>query len=419
MVHGAHAGGLDVHLLAIVLAVVAGIALIGRRSNIPQTVILVLAGLLASAMQWGTGLQLDPTVILYLFLPPLLFEAAFRLDLTLLRRSIGPVLWLAVPGVVISTIVTGLAVHVGLMLPWDEALLFGGIMAATDPVAVLSLFRKMGVPPRLAIIVEGESLFNDGTALVLFGAILAVVEGQLRTPIQSVSLILQVMGGSAVGLAMGYLGSRITALVDDHLVEMTLSTALAYGSYVGADAVGGSGVLATVFAGLVLGSYGRQIGMSQTTNRLLDDLWEYLAFFANAVLFLLIGVTVPARALLAAPVQVAVGVIAVLLGRAVVLYLLGPFVARRDQRLSLRFRHVLFWGGLRGAVGVTATLSLPLSLPHREGIQTLAYGAIVFTLLVQGVSVGPLVHLLGLDRRLSEDDTPAPAEDVAAPAGAR
>ncbi len=213
---------------------------------------------------------------------------------------------------------------------------------------------------------------------------------------QTAALLWQVVGGGIVGVILGYLGSRITALIDDHLVEMTLSTALAYGSYVGASAVGGSGVLATVFAALVLGSYGRRIGMSETTRRLLDDLWEYLAFVANALLFLLIGVTVPVGQVLSRPWAVAAGIAAVLLARVVLLYGLGSLRPSHTTRLPWKYRHVLFWGGLRGAVSVAATLSLPIGLPHRQDIQTLAYGAIVFTLLVQGLTVEPLVRWLGL-----------------------
>ncbi len=410
-------GGFDVRLLAAMLAMVAGLALIARRSGLPETVILVLAGLVVSEVGWGLSQPLQPDIILYLFLPPLLFEAAFRLDLRLLRQSIGPVLVLAVPGVVLSTGVAALAVHMALQLPWSAALLFGGIMAATDPVAVLALFRRMGVPARLAIIAEGESLFNDGTALVLFGAVLAMTTGKLSASEQFITLVLEVMGGSAVGLAMGYIGSRITALVDDHLVEMTISTALAYGSYVLAEYLRGSGVLATVFAGLVLGSYGRQIGMSETTRRLLDDLWEYLAFFANAVLFLLIGVVVPGQGLLRRPGEVLIGIAAVLLGRIAVLYILAPLVTRPQHRLPAKYRHVLFWGGVRGAVGVAATLSLPAALPHRDQIQTLAYGAIVFTLLVQGLTIKPLVRRLGLLEADTADGPPASAYPEVVPAG--
>jgi hypothetical protein len=200
-------------------------------------------------------------------------------------------------------------------------------------------------------------------------------------------------------------GSHLTALIDDHLVEMTLSTALAYGSYVGATVLGGSGVLATVFAGLVLGGYGRQIGMSATTRRLLDDPWEYLAFFATAVLFLLIGVTIPGHDLVHAPRLVVVGAAAVIIARIIVLYELGPLVTRHKDRLPLAYRHALFWGSPRGAVAVVATLSLP----YRHDIQTLGYGAIVVTLVVQGVTISRVARFLRLESVMPGPGSPSPS----------
>jgi CPA1 family monovalent cation:H+ antiporter len=408
------AAGLDYHLVAELLAVVAGLALVARRTALPAPVILLVVGLVASEFGWGLSLSLQPEEILFLFLPPLLFAGAFQLDLRLLRQSLWPILLLAIPGVLVATATVGLAVHVSLGWTWAAALLCGAVLAATDPVSVLALFRRVGAPARLAVIVEGESLLNDGTALVVFGALLSIISGHASAPAQASSLALEVMGGSAVGLALGYVGSHVTALIDDHLVEMTLSTALAYGSYMGATAMGGSGVLATVCAGLVLGSYGRQIGMSKTTMRLLDDLWDYLSFFATAVLFLLIGVTIPGHDLVHAPRLVVVGTVAVVIARIVVLYGLAPLVARGKDRLPMAYRHVLFWGGLRGAVGVTATLSLPLSLAHRHDIQTLAYGAIVVTLVVQGMTIGPLVRFLRLQSAVHQASSlsSSPTEDA-------
>jgi CPA1 family monovalent cation:H+ antiporter len=412
MVHSVQAGGLDVALLTALLAAVAGAALVARRSELPTTVILLLVGLVTSEVGWWLTFSLRPDTILYLFLPPLLFEGAFRLDLRLLRQSLTSILFLAVPGVLVSTAVAGAVVHTALGLPWIAALLFGAITAATDPVAVIAVFKKVGVPARLAIIIEGEGLFNDGTALVLFGALLTVTTGHLSASDQIAMVTLKIMGGSAVGLALGYMASELTALIDDHLVEMLLSTALAYGAYVGADVLGSSGVLATVCAGLVLGSYGRQRGMSEATIRLLDDLWEYLAYFANAVLFLLIGVTIPGHDLVHAPAVVAAGVSAVLLGRAVVVYGLGAPIMRGGRGLPVVYRHVLFWGGLRGAVCVAATLSLPVHLPYRAEIQTLAYGATVFTVFVQGVSLAPLVRRLRLWMELTDGSAGGQAGSV-------
>jgi CPA1 family monovalent cation:H+ antiporter len=343
---------------------------------------------------------LDADVILLLFLPPLLFEAAFVLDLRLLWQVRAGVAALALPGVLLAMAVGGTLVHRGLGLPWAVALLFGAVVAATDPVAVLATFRALGVDRRLAVLLEGESLLNDGVALVLLVALVDAVDGGFRFGSAVGTFLLAVTGGAALGLALGWVGHRLVARADDHLTEMTVSVALAYGAFLAADALHLSGVLATIAAAATLGRLGRARGWvySGGSEALLADLWEFLAFVANAALFLLIGLAVRTADLRAHPGAVAWGVAAALAGRAAVAYGLGPVLDRLGFPLDRAARHLLFWGGLRGAVALAAVLSLPPDFPHRTRLLAMTYGAVLFTLLAQGLTVGPLVRRLDLQQ---------------------
>jgi CPA1 family monovalent cation:H+ antiporter len=256
---------------------------------------------------------LQPGVVLFVFLPPLLFDAAFRFDVDQLRAVARPILLLAIPGTFVTALVVGVLVAAPLGLPLGAALLFGSIVAATDPVAVVAVFQRLGVSRRLAAIADGESMVNDGVAVTLYAAFLGLASGTSPDVLQSIGLFLWEVGcGVVVGAGLGYVLSRLGSLIDDHLIEMTLSTALAYGSYLVAEALHASGPLAVVIAGLVHSSYGRRFGMSESTVRLLDDLWEYLGFAANSLLFLGVGLTVDVTTLGGelGPIAVAVAAVA-------------------------------------------------------------------------------------------------------------
>ncbi|MBV9581889.1 MAG: cation:proton antiporter [Chloroflexi bacterium] len=253
-----------------------GAALLGilaRRLRLPYAVALVLGGVAVAQSRLVALPQLDPRVLLLAFLPPLLFDAAFRLDDVELRRLARPVLLLAVPGTVATAAIVGVVLVMTLRLNFPEALLFGSIVAATDPVAVVGVFRNLDAPKRLAVIAEGESLINDGVAITLYTASIGLATSGSADITGAFGLFLrEVIGGVGIGVVLGVVFSRLTAVIDDHLIEMTLSTALAYGSYLVAQALDTSGALACVAAGLIHGSYGRHVGMSERTRRLLDDL---------------------------------------------------------------------------------------------------------------------------------------------------
>jgi monovalent cation:H+ antiporter, CPA1 family len=403
---GSHSVG-HIELFVVLLVAAAVVAVVARLVRLPYTLALLLLGLGLSSIPWIATPVLSSDIILLLFLPPLLFEAAFVLDLRRLWDVRAGVLTLAVPGVLLAMAVGGALVHWALDLPWAVALLFGAMIAATDPVAVLATFRHLGVDKRLEVLIEGESLLNDGIALVLLVVLVEAVEGEFRFAPAATSLLLSVVGGVAIGLGIGWIGHRLIASVDDHLTEMTVSVAVAYGAFLSADSLHLSGVLATIAAAMTLGYLGRTRGWiySEGSERLLIDLWAFLSFVANAGLFLLMGLTVRTVGLREHPGAVVVGIIAALVGRAAVAYGMGFVLDRSGFPLGLADRNVLFWGGLRGAVALAAALSLPVGFPFRAELLAMTYGAVLFTLLVQGLTIAPLVSLLGLTKNAR---TPGP-----------
>lgn len=388
-------------LIIELLLIVSVVAVVVRRLRIPYTVALVLAGLLIS-WQPAPEIRLTPDLILTLFLPPLVFEAAIHVNYRRLREDLVPIVALAVPGVLISAAVVGVVVSYGAGIPLIAALVFGALISSTDPVAVVALFRSIGVPRRLMMLVEGESLFNDGASIVLFNVLVAAaVTGVAAQPAGElaaeavVDFLRVAIGGIAIGASLGWIVSRIGARIDDYLVVTTVTTVLAFGSYLLAESVEVSGVLAVVAAGMVVGNLGTR-QMTATTRIGMLSFWEYLGFVANSLIFLLIGLAVDMPQLLEQLGTISLAVIAVLLSRAVAVYGLSALVNIRAARVPLAYQHVLFWGGLRGAVGLALALSLPTAFANAELLQTMAFGVVIFTLLVQGTTMSGLLRRLKL-----------------------
>jgi CPA1 family monovalent cation:H+ antiporter len=306
-------GFLSVETLTIELLFVAAlVAIAARRLRVPYTVALVLVGLLITFRQ-PLEIELTPEIILALFVPPLVFEAAFHVEFRRLREALLPILVLAIPGVLLTTVIVGYIISAGLGIPLSSALVFGALIAATDPVAVVALFRQLGAPKQLSVIVEGESLFNDGTAIVVFNLMLAAALPAAGSSTQAGGIVAGIAdfvrvsaGGLAIGAGLGWLVAQLIARLDDYLIETTLTTVLAFGAYLVAERLHVSGVLAVVAAGIISGNYGPQ-GMSPTTRIVLFNFWEYLAFVANSLVFLLIGldVNLPQLSANLAPIGVA------------------------------------------------------------------------------------------------------------------
>jgi monovalent cation:H+ antiporter, CPA1 family len=280
----------------------------------------------------------------------------------------------------------------------------GAMVAATDPAAVTATFRQLGSPRRLATLIESESLFNDGTALVVFAIALRAVTGGISGGEVVVTLVGTIVVSTAIGLLVGYIVARAIATIDDHLIELTLSLAAAYGTYLVADQLHQSGIIATVVAGVVIGNHGRSIGMSARSQEALDTVWEFFAFLLTALVFLLVGLAIDLARLIDTLPSIVWGVVAILAGRALVIYVLfGPVSRlavrlRRGQQVPLAWLHVLFWAGLRGAVAVAMALSLPVDFPERALLQQITFGIVLFTLLVQGTTAEWVIERVGAGR---------------------
>jgi CPA1 family monovalent cation:H+ antiporter len=388
--------------LIIELLLVASLVAIGVRGlRIPYTVALVIVGLLLT-IQSPFKISLTSDLILALFVPPLVFEAAFHLNFNELRKNLLTILVFAIPGVVLTMLLVGGILYFDAQIHVTLAFLFGALISATDPVAVIATFRKMGAPPRLTVLLEGESLLNDGTAIVVFNIMLAVaLTGQFNLVTGIYDFIRVAAGGTVIGLVLGWIISRVIARVDDYLIETTLTTVLAFGSYLVAEQLHFSGVLAVVAAGLINGNLGPQ-GMSPTTRIVITNFWEYMAFLVNSIIFLLIGSEVNLPGLLAAWQHILWAILAVLVARVMVTYSIGWIIRRTSDPIPHKWLHVISWSGLRGAISLALALSLPMTLGSgRETLLAMTFGVVLFTLLIQSTTMQPLIRWLGIITRSS------------------
>ena len=368
-----------------------------RRLGVPGPIAFVLLGLALSAAAPPVRLLVTPELVLGVLLPGLVFEAAYRLHWDDLRRSYGSIAFLAVPGVLLSAamVAAGLAITTGIRP--ELAFVAGAIVSATDPAAVVATFTKLRAPRRLVAVVDAESLLNDGTGLVAFAIAVAAVTRGIGLGQAAWLFVATVAGSVALGAVAGLAGA-FAVVRARRALAVALTVAAAYGTYLAAAAIGLSGVLASVIAGIVLGNYGRRIGLTTATERAFDAVWEPLTAALTALIFLAVGLAIGQSALLSALGPIAWGVLAVLLARAVVVYgLIGGAVLALGRRrgapnLPARWLHPLFWAGLRGGVATAAALSLPLDFPERDLLQRIAFGVVLVTLLVQGTTAAWLVR---------------------------
>ncbi len=414
------------HTLTQILILLLIASLVGmgaRKLRLPYTLALVITGIVLSFIHLEEleGLHLTPELLLTLLLPPLLFEAAFHMDFKDFRRDLGPIVLLATLGVVLAALLTSGLVHLaisstGLMagFDWGQALLFGTVMAATDPISVVALFRELGINKRLNLLVEGESLLNDGVVVVIFMVIASILglggdgpglqAGGWELASYSLrTLLWMAMGGALVGALVGTAISALTRQIDDHLIEITLTTVVAYGSYLLGETLHASGVLSTVAAGLVMGSFGSVYGMSANTRMAVINFWGYAAFLANTIIFLLIGIELDMPALLANASPVLLAFVAVLGSRALVVYSLTPFSPRLGSApISTTWKHVMVWGGLRGSLSMVLVIGLPSDFAGRDTLILLVFGVVSLSLLLQGLSMSSFLGAVGLMPNLSE-----------------
>ena len=379
------------------LLIAFGVGLAARRLFVPYSAALLIVGVVLGYTHLLAGIDLTSQTILVVFLPTLLFQGAINLDLKELRAAVLPIALLAIVGVAISMAIIGGLFALAVGVPVVVAIVLAAVLSATDPVAVLAIFRRLGVPKRLEMVLEGESLFNDGTALVAFQIALGAVATSRIDVVNALSqFVLTVVGGLLLGAAAGFVFSHLLALTDDHLFEMGFSTILAYGAYLAGDALHVSPVIAVVTAGIVVGNYGRDVGLSERARVVVLDVWEYLAFIGNSVLFLLMGQQLQKVDYVRQLVPSAIVVGLVLLSRAVVVYGLTPILSRVQRPVPWAWRHLTFWGGLRGALSIAMVLSLPAGFPYRETVVAASFSTVLFTILVQGISMEHVVRWLGV-----------------------
>ena len=366
--------------------------------QIPYTLLLVIVGLGLAAADVRL-VDLSPGLILLIFLPPLLFEAAWNMKWSDLQRDLIPIGLYAVVGVVISIGVVALGLNQLASIPLVTALLVGASLAATDSASVIGLFREIGAPKRLTALMEGESLFNDGASVVAFSLLSGLATGINQFHFSTtVSNFLAVTGiGIGVGGLIGFGISLFTHRLNLPWVEQSLTLVSAYGSYLLVEELGGSGVIGVVTVGLILGNFGSQVGMEPQTRLAVTEFWEFLTFFVNSIVFLLIGDQIHFARLIQNLPTTAIALGAVILGRAIAIYGLGSLSNRfANSNIPLREQTVLWWGGLRGAVAIALALSVPASLPGREEIIANVFGVVLFTLLLQGLTTKLLLEKLGL-----------------------
>lgn len=378
------------------LLIAAVVAMLTRRLRLPYSVGLVLAGIVLAALPFAPKVSLTKDLIFTALLPPLLFEAAFYLNWNELRRNFPVILVLVTLGVALSAGLTATGMHYLLHWEWISALAFGVLIAATDPISVTAIFKEAKAHGRLLALIEAESLFNDGTAAVAFGVIVAVASGQQFGPSQILIRLLETIGGGILCGAVVAIGALLLAgRTTDHLVEITFTTVAAYGSFLLAGYFNFSGVLATITAGLVMSNFTRIDAISPRGKEALQMFWEYAAFVANSFVFLLIGMHEAHQNLIAIWLPAVVAIALVILGRAVAIYPCCLLFARSSLRVTARQQHILFWGGLRGALALALALGLPPEMPLRETIIAISFAVVAFSVFVQSLSMAPILRKMG------------------------
>jgi Na+:H+ antiporter len=412
----------QVQVLILLLIVTLVVALFSRLLRVPYTLLLVIVGFVVGLMPFLPHEHIDPNLVLYVFIPALLFEGAWNAELSRLEADWLPIVLLAIPGMVLSLLVVAVVLHFGIGMEWLLALLVGAIVAPTDPVAVIALFQQLGVPDRLRTLVEGESIFNDGTGGAAYELILAIllptlglaeVSGNptfVNAPALGIAgeVLWLIFGGLLLGFAVGWVASHLVRRVDDRLVVITITIAVAYGMYLLGAALHTSGLLAVVGAGIVMGSYGRKHAMSPRTIEAADDVWEFIDYLANSLLFLLLGFELALTNLVQSFPGIFFGILGAVIGRVLMIYLFiplqdilarwwshraskGPGRFPRPRPVPPAWRPVMVLSGLRGALSLALVLSLPEALAQRNLLTDIVYGIILVTLLGQGLTLRVLL----------------------------
>ena len=388
--------GHTIEIAEFLLLVAAVVAVLASRLRVPYSVGLVLAGIALAFVPFSADVPLTKDLIFTTLLPPLVFEAAFQLPWKPLRRDLPVILLLATLGVLLAAALTAAGMHYIAGWTWMSALVFGVLIAATDPVSVIATFKESGVRGRLRLLVEAESLFNDGTAAVAFGIVVAIALGQRFSAFELTSTLVTTAGGGILcGAAIAGAVLLLAGPATDHLVELAFTTVAAYGSFLLAERFHLSGILATVTAGLMLGNRGPLGAITDKGREAVEAFWEFAAFVANSFVFLLLGLHLAQQHFASAWRPAAAAIVIVLLGRAVSVYPCCLLFSRSALRVESKHQHLLFWGGLRGALALALALGLPAELPGREDIITVSFAVVAASIFMQGLTMPPLLRKLG------------------------
>ena len=385
-------------ILIILLLIATFVALVTQRLRIPYVTGLVLAGLPITELL-SRRIGLDPSLVLNLFLPILIFEASINTDISRLRSTFKPIALLAGPGSIFSSAIIAVLVKFGLGLDWIPALLIGVILANTDTVSMIAVFKEIRVPSRLSTIVEGETLFNDAAALISFNLVLVIYATGSLTAVQGVKELLVVaLGGALVGGVLGYLTVPILVRLNDPLSSLLLTVALALGTFQIGQFLGVSGAVAVVIAGLVFGNLGLPRSSSASDRITLLSFWEYAGFGVNTFIFLLIGIEINPLVLWRILPSILFVILAYQLGRILSVYLLLAGLRWFDRPIPLRWQHILVLGNIKGSLSMALAVAIPLTLPGRDNIIALVFGAVLFSLVGQGLSLPWIVKRLKISR---------------------
>ncbi|MBD3203568.1 Na+/H+ antiporter [Candidatus Woesearchaeota archaeon] len=404
---------LNIEIVITVLIIISIVSLIARKFNLPSTLVLILTGLFLSFFDMDLGIHLTPELLLTLFLPALLFEGAMNIDFSEFRRNLKSISVFSIIGVLTSVFSAGFLVHYILKIPWQISFLLATMIVPTDPIAVLNIFKKLGVSKKLTTIIEGESLFNDGTSLVLFKLFLAgVVTGSFSIKSSLVGFARLFFGGIALGFLLGYLLSKILKRVDDSMIQLSLTTVLAYSSFLIAEKLGLSGVVCSVTSGLVIGNYATRF-ISPSSKISIASFWEFIGSILNSIVFLLIGIEISIDNLITHINPIVLAFVSIIAARAVSIYVLSflinkiddsKLITGIDEFIPLKWQHVIIWGGLHGGLSMVLALSLEQSIPNRDLLLSSVFGVVFISLVLQGTTMAKLLNFLNLSKTKTDPE---------------
>ncbi|RBI64096.1 Na+/H+ antiporter [halophilic archaeon] len=407
-----------INLLEVFIIAAAVGVFVAKIGRFPYTIALLLAGLGVSILDIHIDIALSHDLILLVLLPPLLFEGAATTDLESFRENLGPVVTLAVPGLILAILLLGWLGSYAFGYPLLLSLLFASMVLPTDPVSVLALFEELGAPERLATLVEGESLINDGVGVVVFSTLFVLItETDPATDLAelatlgtvgdaTVEIVVASVGGMLVGLTAGYVVYRVMVNLDEHMTEIVLTLILAYGSFMLAEHyLHVSGVIATVTAGMFIGNRGAEYAMSPQTKISVFNTWDTAAFLVNTLIFVLIGAKTPIAQMIDNWQLILVAIVLTVVVRAVIVYPSTALANHFDGReVPLEYQHVMVWGGLHASIPIALVLGLPNDFPRETELRSMVFGVAAFSLVVQGLTMGNLLDRLGIVTRSEAEE---------------